>query len=496
MCSRLLLVLVLPFISGAVISPAAAQDAAVCVNGAPDPAIAACTRVIAAKASSTAELVLAHNFRGMQFLKKDDFDGALADFDKASKLDPNSAVPHSSMGTLYLRKGDYEAAIAAVSEAIRLGPRASDYSLRGDIYLKKGQHDLAVKDYNSAIEINPSLGAAFSGRGQAWLMVGEHDRAIDDFGIAIRLDANDPQPYFLRGRSYAKKGEYERAIVDLSQAISLKHPRVAVAYLARGEAYETRGDLRQALSDYHQAAANLDPKSTEAKEAEIGIQSARRKLAARTEPPAPKLRSTGSGFAVNKSGHVLTNHHVIEGCAKVQLRSSAGVIEASIVTFDEANDLALLRTDPSALEPLTLRDGRGIRQAESVVAVGFPLSDVLASSSKVTVGTVSALAGLGDDTRFLQFSAPIQPGNSGGPLLDLAGNLVGIVAITMDAAAALEKSGLVPQNVNFAIKSNIAREFLDAKGIPYEAVTSAARLEPADVAEKGVRATVLVECYK
>ena len=130
------------------------------------------------------------------------------------------------------------------------------------------------------------------------------------------------------------------------------------------------------------------------------------------------------------------------------------------------------------------------------MAVGFPLSDVLASSSKVTVGTVSALAGLGDDTRFLQFSAPIQPGNSGGPLLDLAGNLVGIVAITMDAAAALEKSGLVPQNVNFAIKSNIAREFLDAKGIPYEAVTSAARLEPADVAEKGVRATVLVECYK
>jgi len=172
------------------------------------------------------------------------------------------------------------------------------------------------------------------------------------------------------------------------------------------------------------------------------------------------------------------------------------VIEASIVTFDEANDLALLRTDPSALEPLTLRDGRGIRQAESVVAVGFPLSGVLATSSKVTVGTVSALAGLGDDTRFLQFSAPIQPGNSGGPLLDLAGNLVGIVAITMDAATALEKSGLVPQNVNFAIKSNIAREFLDAKGIPYEAVASAARLEPADVAEKGVRATVLVECYK
>ena len=135
MCHRLLLVLALSLIPDAVISTAAAQDAAVCVNGAPDAAIAACTRVIAAKTSSTAELVLAHNFRGMQFLKKDDFESALADFDRAGKLDPNSAVPHASMGTLYLRKGDYEAAIAEASEAIRLGPRASDYSLRGDIYV-------------------------------------------------------------------------------------------------------------------------------------------------------------------------------------------------------------------------------------------------------------------------------------------------------------------------------------------------------------------------
>jgi S1-C subfamily serine protease len=309
------------------------------------------------------------------------------------------------------------------------------------------------------------------------------------------LDPNSSRPYFFRGRSYSKKGEYERAISDLTLAINLKIPHLALAHLALGDAYENRGDLQKAVSEY-QTATNLDPQSGLAKEAAVGVQRIGKKFAAQSVTPSPKIQSTGSGFAVNKNGYVLTNYHVIEGCLKVQLRWSNRVNETSIVGFDELNDLAILRSDRAGPEPLTFRDGRGIRQAESVIAIGFPLTGILATSSKVSIGSVSALAGLGDDTRFLQISAPIQPGNSGGPLLDLSGNVVGVVMSTINALTMVKAIGSIPQNVNFAIKSNIAREFLDAKSIAYETATSVTKSEPADVAEKGVRSTVLVECYK
>jgi S1-C subfamily serine protease len=383
--------------------------------------------------------------------------------------------------------------------AIRLAPRLDiHYSLRGDAYTRKGQHDLALRDYNSAIKLNPSSELAFAGRGLAYFELGDYDRAIENLGISIRFNPKDPHLYLVRGRSYSKNGEYDRAIADLSLAIQLKHPHLAFAYLVRADAFENRGDLRKALSDYR-AAVNLASTQSDVgdqHEATVGIQRIGKKLAARNDDLPPKLQSTGSGFAVNNTGHVLTNHHVVENCSKVQLRWPAGVKEASIIGIDKSNDLAILRSDLDKLRPLAFREGRVIRQADPVVAIGFPLTGVLGTSAKASIGSVSALAGIDDDTRFLQISAPIQPGNSGGPLLDFSGNVVGIVLATINASAMLKITGSIPQNVNFALKSNIAKEFLDARSIRYETATSASKLEPADVAEAGVRSTVLVKCYK
>jgi S1-C subfamily serine protease len=112
------------------------------------------------------------------------------------------------------------------------------------------------------------------------------------------------------------------------------------------------------------------------------------------------------------------------------------------------------------------------------------------------MGTISALAGPNDDSRWLQISAPIQPGNSGGPVVDLGGNVVGVVVATVNAAAMLKSEGVIPQNINFAIKSNIAANFLDAKSVPYDIASSEIKMEPGDVAAKAVRSTVLIECYK
>src|SRR6185295_986528 len=108
------------------------------------------------------------------------------------------------------------------------------------------------------------------------------------------------------------------------------------------------------------------------------------------------------------------------------------------------------------------RGGRGARLGESVVAVGFPLSGLLSSDPIVTTGSISALSGLNNDRRAIQISAPIQPGNSGGPLLGENGSVVGIVMAKLNALKMVQATGDIPQNVNFAISVGIVQPFLNA----------------------------------
>ena len=137
-----------------------------------------------------------------------------------------------------------------------------------------------------------------------------------------------------------------------------------------------------------------------------------------------------------------------------------------------------------------------------MVAVGFPLPGLLASEANVTTGTVSALAGIGNDTRFLQMTVPVQPGNSGGPLLDLEGRVVGVVVGKLDALEVASVTGDIPQNVNFAIKASVVRSFLDASGVAvahHDLLAEPAypiKLSPAAVAADAKAFTVLVECWK
>jgi S1-C subfamily serine protease len=142
------------------------------------------------------------------------------------------------------------------------------------------------------------------------------------------------------------------------------------------------------------------------------------------------------------------------------------------------------------------RQGRGIRPGDDIVVVGYPLRRLLASEMNVTTGNVSALAGPGDDRRFFQITAPVQPGNSGGPVLDTAGNAVGVVIGKLNAIRIARATGDIPQNVNFAISAGTARAFLDAQSVSYETAPSIEGFKPADVAAKARRFTVPVECWK
>ena len=149
--------------------------------------------------------------------------------------------------------------------------------------------------------------------------------------------------------------------------------------------------------------------------------------------PAPEpthrpleLESTGSGFRVSGQGHVLTNAHVVRGCTEVRIPPS-GVVE--VLAREGSSGLALLQTPAGTARAVTkFRQGRGIRPGASVLVVGYPLRGLLASEANVSTGAVSALAGPGDDRRLIQITAPVQSGNSGGPVLDAAGNVVGVVS--------------------------------------------------------------------
>ena len=213
-------------------------------------------------------------------------------------------------------------------------------------------------------------------------------------------------------------------------------------------------------------------------------------------PPAPAagMVSTGTGFFVSADGSFVTAAHVVADCGNVQVKSDDGSTqEARVVARDATNDLALLKLDKGPAKFASLRIG--IRLGEGVAAFGFPHTDLLSTSGNFTLGNVTALTGMGDDVRYLQVSAPVQAGNSGGPLLDQSGNLVGVVTAKLNALKMAMNNGDLPQNVNFAVKSAILTTFLDANRVSYATGTIAPKLlEPADLADQARAMSGFVVC--
>jgi S1-C subfamily serine protease len=208
--------------------------------------------------------------------------------------------------------------------------------------------------------------------------------------------------------------------------------------------------------------------------------------------------SSGTGFVVG-AGRVLTNHHVAQGCAEVRVRTPDGRnLAATLAVSDPERDLALLTVaggDPGP--PLRFRSGPELRRGEGVVTYGFPLAGLLSSGPTLTTGEVSALAGLRDNPRQIQISAPVQPGNSGGPLLDGGGNVVGVVVSKLNAQRVARTTGDIPQNVNFAVKGTEAVDFLRRNGVqPRMAHTAGSPRGAAEVGEVAHPSTMFLRCAR
>ena len=208
---------------------------------------------------------------------------------------------------------------------------------------------------------------------------------------------------------------------------------------------------------------------------------------------AQRDSGSGTGFLVSADGNVVTNAHVVRQCESMSVtKNGRAPISARLIAKDENNDLALIKV---ALEGESFGKLRpNIRLGEAVAAFGFPLSSVLAASGNFTLGNVTALAGVADDTRYLQVSVPVQPGNSGGPLMDQNGNLVGVISSKLNAIKVAVAIGDIPQNVNFAIKASLVANFLDNNHVAYETGTASSPIQSADLADRIRAISVFIVC--
>lgn len=176
--------------------------------------------------------------------------------------------------------------------------------------------------------------------------------------------------------------------------------------------------------------------------------------------------STGTGFFVNTNGQVLTAAHVLDDCLVTKATFGTKDSYATLQANSTLLDTAVLNTEFTQVPFLPVREGDDTVVGEPVANVGYPLQGVLAQSANLTRGNVSAADGIPGSMGHLQFSAPIQPGSSGGPIVSDGGELLGMAVSTLNVTSLIEK-GIVPQNVNFALKRHHIRRFLDKHQIAY-----------------------------
>ncbi len=194
---------------------------------------------------------------------------------------------------------------------------------------------------------------------------------------------------------------------------------------------------------------------------------------------------SGSGFFVSKNGHAITNYHVIQGCDINKLSFKGSQTEVKVLAVDKVNDIAILKSNakPDVIFPVSNED---VSLLEDVIVAGFPLGKQISSAIKTHKGVVTALAGAGDNYSFFQTDAAINQGNSGGPIINQKGNVVGI------AVATWVEEGV--QGVHFGIKSSTLKTFASANGLSFASPNFRDQSNKA-LGELITKGTVYVECH-
>ncbi len=241
-------------------------------------------------------------------------------------------------------------------------------------------------------------------------------------------------------------------------------------------------------------------------------------------PPRTKSGTSGSGFFVSKSGHVVTNEHVVRSCKLLTMGDNAKTqVRATVIETDKRNDLALLKissTEMASEETKSLIRKLGstftsnlglkvvplssngllrsddVELGEGLLVAGYPYGEIFSNTIKVTKGIVSAIRGIGDDSGQFQLDAAVQPGNSGGPIYDENGNIVGVVVAQLNKLKMAKTIGSLPENVNFGIKASTVRQFLTSAGLPTKWSSRTNSMSNRELAKIAKNQTVMVVCHR
>ena len=228
----------------------------------------------------------------------------------------------------------------------------------------------------------------------------------------------------------------------------------------------------------------------------------------------PKSGS-GSGFFISKLGHIITNQHVVNKCSRITIGDRIDKqVPAKLLETDKRNDLALIKTTSLKLAsaetksliqklsieivPLAtggLMRGNDVKLGEDVLVAGFPYGDIFSKNIKVTKGIVSSTTGIKDDSGQFQLDAAVQPGNSGGPIYDKYGNIVGVVVAQLNKFKMAKAIGSLPENVNFGIKASTVKQFLN-ESIPTRWSERTKEISTTKLSEIAKKQTVMVVCHR
>ena len=196
--------------------------------------------------------------------------------------------------------------------------------------------------------------------------------------------------------------------------------------------------------------------------------------------------ASGTGFFVSSVGHIVTNHHVIEGCNTTKLTYKGKEVQATVLATDKKNDLAILKANINPTQIYSVAD-EDVTLLEDIIIAGYPLGKKVSAAIKTSKGSITALAGYGDNYSEFQTDAALNQGNSGGPIMNQKGNVVGVAVANYGKQAGVE-------SFNFGIKSSTLKAFASANGLKFLPPNNR-ELSNKDLGKLITEATIYLECY-
>ncbi|MFQ5671981.1 MAG: tetratricopeptide repeat protein [Nitrospinales bacterium] len=429
---------------------------------------------------------------GTAYADRGDYHQAVSAFQRAIDQDPQSAEAHKKLGDAYCNMGLSEEAFSEYEEALRLDPNYADAHFSfGLAYSLTQQSRKAVEEYKETLRIDPNYVIAHYNLGVSYRKLGHNQEAIAEYLQALRIDPNYADAHLGLGVVYGNMGRNQAAVEEFKKAVKLK-PDYATAHLGLGLGYNLIHDGRNAIIHTLRAKALYEQqtavpgkfrnrKTKGLAEARKSLREYYRKYGYRPQdfsnlefaavPQEPDFHNrrltpllknklpqiVGTGFSLGASGYIVTNYHVVKEAKQIRVTFLDGdTVSAGIAVKDPQNDVAFLkpaRLPKLAVRNITFGDSGKMKVGQKVFTLGFPLSNILGRQPKYSEGVINALSGVGDDPKAFQISVPIQSGNSGGPLFNEKGEVVGLVSSSLDSANTAQIFSNPPQNVNFAIKS-------------------------------------------